>query len=156
MEGNGLYVNLAVATIRMNATILIRTSSILKLDRIPLRFLSVPLKDDEDILQCLICLLVCLMEQVVPEELDEERWGPLWSLINEKKASLSRTLQKVEELLGRPVWPEISFFWKLMWAVSPAEQGQLLLIYVEKLICYSLQWLLHVQNWCILMTCFSS
>ena len=101
-------------------------------------------------------VLVCLMEQVVPEELDEERWGPLWSLINEKKASLSRTLQKVEELLGRPVWPEISFFWKLMWAVSPAEQGQLLLIYVEKLICYSLQWLLHVQNWCILMTCFSS
>lgn len=83
-----MYVNLAVATIRMNATILIRTSSILKLDRIPLRFLSV---------------LVCLMEQVVPEELDEERWGPLWSLINEKKASLSRTLQKVEELLGRPV-----------------------------------------------------
>lgn len=56
MEGKGLYVNLAVATIRMNATILIRTSSILKLDRIPLRFLSVLLKDDEeDILQCLIC-----------------------------------------------------------------------------------------------------
>ena len=47
--------------------------------------------------------LVCLMEQVVPEELGEERWGPLWSLINEKKASLSRTLQKVEELLARLV-----------------------------------------------------
>ena len=41
------------------------------------------------------------VEQALRKELDEERWGPLWSLINEKKASLSRTLQKVEELLGR-------------------------------------------------------
>ena len=41
------------------------------------------------------------VEQALRKELDEERWGPLWSLINEKKASLSCTVQKVEELLGR-------------------------------------------------------
>ena len=68
MDGNGskvitsanfdtaLYLNIADAGVCMVDTILIRTSSILKLDKTPMRFQSVPLKDDEeDILQCLIC-----------------------------------------------------------------------------------------------------